>query len=86
MHLPIALIMWWTSLVVRKVLQGQPPSLLLQMVEDSQVHLEKTLSKILVEMLLDPTTSLPLDVDSMHKKMLRGPAGERCGGKAGTCG
>ena len=55
------------------------PSLLLQMVEDSQLHLEKTLSKILVEMLLDPTTSLPLDVDSMHKKMIRGPAGERCG-------
>ena len=39
--------------------------------------LEKTLTKILVEMLLDPTTSLPLDVDSMHKKMLRGPAAER---------
>ena len=47
-----------------------------QVVEDGQVPLEKTLTKILVEMLLDPTTSLPLDVDSMHKKMLRGPAAE----------
>ncbi|GAX76354.1 hypothetical protein CEUSTIGMA_g3800.t1 [Chlamydomonas eustigma] len=46
-------------------------------VDDAQTPFEVALTRIFVEVMLDPTTSLPIDIESIHKKLMRGPAGDR---------
>ncbi len=40
--------------------------------------MEKVLTRLFVEAMLDYTTSLPVDADAIHKKMMNGPAADRC--------